>query len=189
MTHAQPSLFEPDAGLPPGFVYRREFLSADEEAAIAAQLAALPFAPFLFRGVEARRRVYSFGWRYDFTAGRVEEAEPIPPWLEAVRARAEALAGLAEGALQQLLINEYLPGAPIGWHRDRAQFDRVVGVSLLAPCLFRLRKREGTRFARAGLTLAPRSAYVIAGEARQLWEHSIPPVSAHRYSLTFRSFR
>jgi len=33
-----------------------------------------------------------------------------------------------------VLINEYRPGAGIGWHRDKAQFDEVVGVSLLAPC-------------------------------------------------------
>jgi alkylated DNA repair dioxygenase AlkB len=189
MIAPQPSLFPPAVGMPEGFVYRPDFLDAEEERQIVAHLAGVPFAPFVFRGVEARRRVFSFGWRYDFAVGRVEEAEPIPPWLTVVRDRAEAFAGLEPGALRQLLINEYLPGAPIGWHRDRAQFDKVVGISLLAPCLFRLRRREGTRFVRASLTLAPRSAYLISGDARERWEHSIPPVSAHRYSLTFRSFR
>jgi hypothetical protein len=27
------------------------------------------------------------------------------------------------------------------------------------------------------------------GEARSVWEHSIPPVDARRYSLTFRTMR
>ncbi len=175
--------------MPDGFVYRSEFLNLDEEREIAARLAGLRFEPFVFRGVEARRHVASFGFRCDFTLGRVEATEPMPSWLIEVRSRAEAFAGLSPGALQQLLINEYLPGAPIGWHRDRPQFQSVVGVSLLAPCKFRLRRRAGPRFERASLTLAPRSAYLISGEAREGWEHSIPPVAEHRYSLTFRSFR
>ncbi|HEY8615606.1 alpha-ketoglutarate-dependent dioxygenase AlkB [Phenylobacterium sp.] len=189
---SQLGLFEqppPAPDLPPGFVYRPDFLSAAEEAQIAAELAKLPFEPFQFRGFEARRRVHSFGYRYDFDRGRLEHADPIPDWLEAARARAEAFAGLPEGGLQQLLINEYLPGAPIGWHRDRPQFEKVVGISVGAPCTFRLRRRVSGGFERKSLTLAPRSAYLVAGEAREAWEHSIPPVAEHRYSVTFRSFR
>jgi alkylated DNA repair dioxygenase AlkB len=89
-----------------------------------------------------------------------------------------------------VLINKYEPGAPIGWHRDRPVFAEVVGVSLLAPCPFRLRLRlpEGG-FLRRTVTLAPRSAYLLSGPARTLWEHSIPPAEALRYSITFRNFR
>jgi alkylated DNA repair dioxygenase AlkB len=65
----------------------------------------------------------------------------------------------------------------------------VVGISLMAPATFRLRRRAGDGFQRAALELAPRSIYRIAGEARTAWEHSIPPVAAHRYSITFRNFR
>jgi len=36
---------------------------------------------------------------------------------------------------------------------------------------------------------APRSAYLLSGPARSVWEHSIPPVSALRYSITFRTLR
>jgi alkylated DNA repair dioxygenase AlkB len=186
---SQLGLFDAPPALPEGFVYRRDFLSAEEEQAIAAELARLPFEPFQFRGFEARRRVCSFGFRYDFTSARLEEAAPIPDWLAAVRSRAEGFAGLAPGGLQQLLINEYLPGAPIGWHRDRPQFDKVVGISVGAPCIFRLRRRKGSGVERASLTLEPRSAYLISGAAREQWEHSIPPVEQHRYSITFRSFR
>jgi alkylated DNA repair dioxygenase AlkB len=189
----QPSLFEtlePAAPkLPEGFAYRPEFLSPDEEARLADWLATLPFEAFQFRGYEARRRVVSFGWQYDFTRSHLEKADDMPPELLPVRTRAAAFADLAPEDLQQCLLNEYLPGAPIGWHRDRPMFEKVVGISLLAPCTFRLRRRIGERFERISLALAPRSIYRITGEARSAWEHSIPPVKQHRYSITFRNFR
>ena len=47
----------------------------------------------------------------------------------------------------------------------------------------------GDGFERAAVELAPRSIYSLTGEARSVWEHSIPPVKAHRYSITFRNFR
>lgn len=189
MPASQLALFDAPPDLPEGFVYRPGFLTAEEERAIAGELAGLPFEPFQFRGYEARRRVVSFGWKYDFTRTRLEEAEPIPDFLAEVRARAEAFAGVGPGELKQLLINEYLPGAPIGWHKDRPVFEKVVGISVLAPCAFRLRRRTAEGFERRSLTLEPRSAYLISGPARESWEHSIPPVAQHRYSITFRSFR
>lgn len=39
------------------------------------------------------------------------------------------------------------------------------------------------------LVVAPRSAYLLTGQARWTWQHSIPPGSALRYSLTFRTLR
>jgi len=185
----QQSLFESDLTLPEGLVYQPDFLSQAEQGGLATWLATLPFEAFQFRGYEGRRRVVSFGWRYDFNRSHLEAAEPIPSELTPVRARAAALAGRDPEALQQVLLNEYLPGAPIGWHRDRPIFEEVVGISLLASCMFRFRRRTGDGFERRTLTLEPRSAYLLSGPARRDWEHSIPPVAAHRYSITFRSFR
>lgn len=188
----QPTLFEiPPAmpRLPEGFVYRPEFLSAEEETRLASWLATLLFEAFQFRGFEGKRRVVSFGWKYDFTRSHLIRADDMPGALLAVRERAADLVGLKGRDLQQCLLNEYLPGAPIGWHRDRPMFEKVVGVSLLAPCAFRLRRAVGDGFERAAIRLEPRSAYALTGEARSVWEHSIPPVTAHRYSITFRNFR
>jgi alkylated DNA repair dioxygenase AlkB len=170
-------------------VYRPEFVDAEEERALLAWLATLPFKPFVFQGFEARRHVVSYGWRYDFSRSHLEKADGVPEALQPLRAKAAGLAGLEPQALQQVLINKYEPGAPIGWHRDRAVFAEVVGVSLGAPCSFRLRRRVGGGFERKSLILAPRSAYLLAGPARTEWEHSIPPVEALRYSVTFRNFR
>lgn len=185
----QPGLFAPAPTGPPGFDYRADIVSADEEQALLARLSALPFAPFQFRGYEGRRRVVSFGWRYDFNGPGLVAAEPMPDWLLPLRDRAAAFAGLEPEAFAHVLVNEYREGAPIGWHRDRPVFDRVVGVSLAAPCVMRFRRRAGARFERMAARLEPRSAYLLSGPARQDWEHSIPEAPALRYSITFRNLR
>lgn len=87
------------------------------------------------------------------------------------------------------LVTEYSAGAAIGWHRDKAVFGEIVGISLQTPCTFRLRRKHGTTWERVNLTAAPRSAYLLSGPARSEWEHSIPPVDALRYSVTFRNLR
>jgi alkylated DNA repair dioxygenase AlkB len=174
---------------PEGFRYREEMISPQEEHELAGRLAELTFEPFQFHGFEGRRHVVSFGLRYDFSGAGLVDAPPIPDWLLSLRERAAALADLPAEAFAHVLINEYREGAPIGWHRDRPVFDRVVGVSLLAPTIMRFRKREGARWARTAVALAPRSAYLLDGPARREWEHSLPPAKAHRYSITFRNLR
>jgi alkylated DNA repair dioxygenase AlkB len=190
----QGSLFDlpPEAAaedLPEGMVYRPEFVGVGEEHALLAWLERLPFRPFQFHGFEGRRQVVSFGWRYDFSRSHLLKADDLPPELLPLRAQAAGLAGHRPEDLQQVLVNKYEPGAPIGWHRDRPVFAEVVGVSLGAPCTFRLRRRTSGGFERRSLTLAPRSAYLLSGPARTDWEHSIPPVDRLRYSITFRNFR
>jgi len=49
-----------------------------------------------------------------------------------------------------------------GWHRDKAQFDEVVGVSLLAPCTFHFRRKNGHGWDRVSLFVEPRSAYLLS---------------------------
>jgi alkylated DNA repair dioxygenase AlkB len=84
-------------------------------------------------------------------------------------------------------VTEYGPGAGIGWHRDKAVFDEVVGVSLATACTLRLRRKTGASWERRSTELLPRSVYLFSGEVRSDWEHSIPPVPQIRYSLTFRT--
>jgi len=86
-------------------------------------------------------------------------------------------------------VTEYSPGAGIGWHRDKAVFDEVIGISLLASCTFRLRRKAGTKWERYSITAEPRSAYLMSGPSRTEWEHSIPEVDALRYSITLRNLR
>jgi alkylated DNA repair dioxygenase AlkB len=91
--------------------------------------------------------------------------------------------------VQHALVTEYQPGAAIGWHRDKDVFGDVIGVSLLSPCNFRLRRKLGPKWERASIVAEPRSVYLLRGAARTDWEHSIPAVDELRYSITFRSMR
>jgi alkylated DNA repair dioxygenase AlkB len=181
-----PDLFATDV-LPPGFKYQANIISEDEEQALLRFIKDLPFREFEFQGFTAKRRVVSFGWHYDFNGGGLTKTEDFPDFLHEARERAERFAAIAPRSLQQVLITEYSPGAAIGWHKDRSVFGDVVGISLLSPCVFRLRLKRGTRWERRNLTAAPRSIYLLRGTARSEWEHSIPAVEKLRYSITFRN--
>ena len=148
MPAGQLDLFAPAPALPPGLRHWDEAVPREEERALLAAFAALDFAAFAFHGHVGRRRVVSFGRAYDFEREALRDAPPIPPFLLALRGRVAALAGLAPETLGQALVTEYPPGAAIGWHRDKAVFGDVLGVSLGAPCLFRLRRRAGASSSR-----------------------------------------
>jgi alkylated DNA repair dioxygenase AlkB len=183
----QADLFGASEGMPEGFRYRTEALTAAEEAALARALSALPFKPFEFHGHLANRQGVGFGYRYDDERRAVVEAAPIPPFLEPVRQRIAEIFDRPAETFQQALVNDYRVGAGIGWHRDKPRFGEVVGLSLLAPCTLRLRRKSHAGWDRVSLSLAPRSAYLLSGPSRTLWEHSIPPLDRPRYSITFRT--
>jgi alkylated DNA repair dioxygenase AlkB len=186
---------DPDAAgaraprFPDGFRYAADLIDPASEEALLERVRALPFREFEFHQYTGKRRVVSFGWHYDFGGRTLDRAEDIPAFLLPLRTIAGAFAGIEPNRLQHVLVTEYGHGAGIGWHRDKAVFGEVIGISLLAPCVLRLRRRAGAGWDRAKLTLAPRSAYLFSGSARTAWEHSIPPVASLRYSVTFRSLR
>jgi alkylated DNA repair dioxygenase AlkB len=186
---SEDALFKPARALPSGFRYQPDLIGRDEEAELVNRLETLPFAPFDFHGHLANRRVVGFGFRYDYENRRVVEAADIPEFLFGLREKVGGFAGLPAQDFTQILINEYRPGAGIGWHRDKPQFEVVAGVSLLAACSFRLRRKNGAKWDRETIVVEPRSAYLMTGPARHEWEHSIPPVSEHRYSITLRTRR
>jgi alkylated DNA repair dioxygenase AlkB len=190
MNEHQLGLFqEPAPSLPDGFRYQAEVLSVAAERELVDRMAELEFKEFEFRGFLGKRRVVSFGWQYDYNVQRLQKRAVMPEFLSPLRDLAARFAGLAPAALEQALVTEYAPGAAIGWHKDRPMFGDVVGVSLLSPCLFRLRRQMGSRWQRAWLTVESRSIYLLHGAARSEWEHSIPAVDQLRYSVTFRTFR
>jgi alkylated DNA repair dioxygenase AlkB len=186
----QPTLFGPPLPkLPEGFRYVPEFLSIAEEGALVKSMEPLPFKEFEFQGFRGKRCIVSYGWRYDFNGGGLSKTEDMPAFLLPICEKAANLAGKPAADLQQVLLTKYPAGAQIGWHKDKAVFNDVVGISLLASCTLRFRRRLGTKWERAALIAEPRSAYLLQGPARREWEHSIPALSNLRYSITFRNLR
>ena len=185
----QVTQFEPAGVLPEGFKYQPAVITADEQQTLLERVKELPFREFEFQGYVGKRRVVSFGWQYDFNQRLLRKADDIPSFLMSLRETAARFAGVAPEQLQQVLVTEYDSGAGIGWHRDKAVFGEVVGISLLSSCRFRLRRKAGTSWQRAAVTAEPRSAYLLSGPARTEWEHSIPGVDGLRFSITFRNFR
>jgi alkylated DNA repair protein (DNA oxidative demethylase) len=147
----------------------------------------LDYREVVMHGRAAKRTVRHFGLDYDYQSRDTVPTDPLPAELEFVRERAAAL---AERELVQILISRYPAGAGIGWHRDAPMFGRIVGVSLGAPCRMRFQRRtkEGERLVEE-LELEPRSAYLLSGQARWTWQHSIPATKELRYSITFRTLR
>ena len=179
---AQADLFgKPEPDLPQGFRYQPDIVPKDVQSDLLHEIPQLPPKPFDFHGFEGKRRVVSYGWKYDFDTKQGRRTEGIPPFLLPVRSIAAAFAGIAPDQLQQALVTEYAPGAPIGWHRHKNVFGRIVGISLLSACTFQLRRRFGDRWERISVIAEPCSAYVLSGPARSEWQHCIPPVDQLRY--------
>ena len=192
----QASLFS-DVQYPPGFDYRPDFLSELEERELLKDIRQLEFANVEMRGVVARRRTVHFGWTYGYYARRTEPGPPLPQFLLPYRDRLGTWAGVEPASFVEALVTEYPAGAPIGWHRDAPAFgDLIAGISLGNSARMKFRPyvspSEGTRERRETtheVELEPRSAYLITDVARRDFEHSIPPVALHRYSITFRTLR
>ena len=185
----QSDLFATDAPLVPGLLLVPDAVTPAEEARLAARIDAAPLKPFEFGQWRGKRLTTHYGSAYDFTRGRLGEAPPLPDWLLALREHLAPLAGIDPAALAAALLIRYDPGAGIGWHRDRPQYGEVLGLSLGAPCVMRLRRRTAEGFERRKLALPPRSLYRLSGEVRWDWEHSIAPLAVTRRSITFRTLR
>jgi alkylated DNA repair protein (DNA oxidative demethylase) len=170
-----------------GLHYSDDVIGAADEQALIERLGGLDLAPFRFHGWLGNRKTQSFGWRYDFDDASFTPTEPIPDWLRSVREKAASFAGLQPDDFAHVLLARYDPSAGIGWHRDRDVFDKIVGISLNTPATLRFRQRTASGFRRANLEVAPRSAYLLSGDARHDWEHSISPRQSLRFSITFRT--
>lgn len=176
-----------DEPLIAGLSYREELIRKAEEHALIAHLESEDLTPFRFHGWLGNRKTQSFGWRYDFEDASFSPTQPIPDWLERVRAKAAIFAEVDCEDFVHVLLARYDPGVGIGWHKDRDVFEQVVGISLASPAKLRFRQRSSSGFRRASLEVAPRSAYLLSGPSRWDWEHRITPGSELRFSITFRT--
>jgi alkylated DNA repair dioxygenase AlkB len=188
---------------PSGFAYVPELITAEEERTLLSWLAAShEWRDVVFRGQRALRRALSFGARY-LTQGRsLSPAPPLPTELAGYRDRMVeaavarlgpelALAGRTTADFSLCTALQYPQGAAIGWHADNAKFGpTVLSLSMGASARLQLSPASGEGLAAAPrfeLGLAPRSLFVLAGEARAAWLHRLLPVRAPRHSFTVRA--
>jgi DNA oxidative demethylase len=181
---ARAPLKEPD-----GLVLRPEVVTPAEESVLLERFETLRWDPIVIRGQAARRTARHFGLGYDYESRAPRPGEPIPDWIEPARRAGAGLAEVGTEELVEVLVQRYPPGSTIGWHRDAPAFGIVVGISLLGHSRLRFQRGKRERRRVWEVELEPRSGYVLAGEARWAWEHSIPPTKELRYSITFRTLR
>jgi len=101
------SFFQNPNGLQ-GFQYRPALVDATLEAALVARVRELPFQEFDFHGYKGKRRVVSFGWKYEFSGGgQLREAGEIPEFLLPLRSLVASFARVEPDAFQHVLVTEY----------------------------------------------------------------------------------
>ena len=189
----EPDLFgEVPAAAIEGLRYRHEFLTRAEEEELLGIVRGFQLREMRYKEYTARRRGISFGGSYDFANHRLRPGAALPEVLHPLRARVAAWMGMAPEDFTHVLVAEYRPGTPLGWHRDVPDFEDIVGVSLLSDAVMQLRPyppASATAPASLQLLMEPRSIYMLRGEARWAWQHSIAPTEALRYSITMRTRR
>jgi alkylated DNA repair dioxygenase AlkB len=179
-------LFGDTAPRIPGLGVKLDAISKAEERSLVSGIEQIDLPHFQFQGWLSKRRTKSFGWLYDFRDATFGPTEPIPPFMLPLKGVAAESAGVPIDDIVQASVIKYEPGAGIGWHKDRPELDAVIGISLGAEAAMRFRRRTEGGFERASVSLPPRSLYVLDGEVRYEWEHSIAPMTVTRWSITFR---
>lgn len=177
---------------PEGFFYFPDFLNEEEEQQLLTILSGVDLHTLIFQGFEAKRKVGSFGYDYNFDNRRISKGEPIPQNFDFLVGKVASFVSIPSVNLAEMLLTEYPEGSVINWHRDAPPFEVIIGVSLLSDCNFRLRpydKHKRNRNYILSLQIKRRSLYILSGEARSQWEHSISPVKEKRYSITFRTLK
>src|SRR6187455_1920851 len=85
-----PALFPPFAT---GFAYEPDFLSVDDEQLLLGCIRELPLTNAQYKEFQAKRRVISYGGRYDYGANELRPGAGIPEFLLPLRARVASWAG------------------------------------------------------------------------------------------------
>jgi alkylated DNA repair dioxygenase AlkB len=170
---------------PAGLRLATEIVTPGEEQALIAAIEGAGLSYYAY-DPDNPRSSKSFGWKYDFLKDTFVRCEPLPAGYRAIAERAAAFAGIPADDFAECLLNRYEPGAMIQPHFDKPVWAHVVGISLgaAATMVFRHGESGGER----RVELQPRSIYLLADDARYVWQHSLAPVRGTRWSITFRSF-
>lgn len=113
------------------------------------------------------RRVQHYGYRYDYKRRTASEPTTVIPveWND--------LLGLGYDAKwNQVIVNEYLPGQGISAHVDVLAYGSTIQCYTLGSGATMRFTHTGTG-EKKDLYVAPRSLYIMSGEARYGWKHEM----------------
>jgi alkylated DNA repair dioxygenase AlkB len=182
----------PDAPFEADFRYHAGVFGPEESAAhLGGLVAETAWEERTFsimgRTMPMPRLIHLYGPRPYRYSGVHHPAEALPPRVEALRLRAEAIAGVP---LNSVLLNYYRDERDsVGWHHD-ADYEGhpvIAALSFGATRSLHLRARRGR--ARGRIDLASGSVLVMGPGAQERWLHALPKQAAPcgpRVSLTFR---
>ena len=177
---------------PPGFFYLNNFITESEEKKLLEGISVIELHNLNFQGFTALRKVQSFGYDYSFDKRSLSKGKDIPGAFNFLIQNVAKLLSIPSDDFAELLVTEYPAGSVINWHRDAPPFDLIAGISLLSDCTFRLKPHDKAKQNRKSIISFPvkrRSLYIMQGESRSDWQHSISPVKEIRYSVTLRTLR
>ncbi|UEP38284.1 alpha-ketoglutarate-dependent dioxygenase AlkB [Burkholderia ambifaria] len=174
---------------PSGLSTMIDFISADEERSLIAQIEAERWLNDL------SRRVQHYGWKYDYRARNVDPASylgPLPQWAADLAQRL-VRSGLLSEEPDQVIVNEYVGNQGIAKHIDCPECFRgpIATISLCESWGMVFRSLDAKH--KVERVLQRRSAVVLDGDVRSRWTHEIPKrkkegalIRGRRISITFR---
>ena len=186
------TLFPLEPVLPKGFHYFPDFITTEEEKQLLEEVMNTERHTLIFQGYEAKRKVASFGYDWNFTSRKLSKGKDIPPAFYFLMEKVAKHLSIKREEFAELLATEYPVGSVINWHRDAPPFDLIAGISLMTDCIFRLRPHDKAKQGKGSVISLPvkrRSLYVMHGPAREEWQHSTDPVKEVRYSITLRTLK
>ncbi|HEX8335062.1 MAG TPA: alpha-ketoglutarate-dependent dioxygenase AlkB [Segetibacter sp.] len=186
------TLFPIESIYPSGYSYLDNFITREEENILLEEISKTELHEFVFKGFTANRKVASFGYDYSFENGSLNKGKEIPSAFNFLIEKVSAHLQIQSSEFAELLVIEYPEKCVMNWHRDAPPFGIIAGISLLSDCVFRLRPQEKIKQTRTSVISIPvkrRSLYVMQGESRSEWQHSVSPVKQKRYSITLRTLK
>ena len=173
----------------PGLRYIPEYLDVAAHDRLLVDVDSQPW----LSSVDHRVQIY--GYNYSHPNRSVVRIGDLPKWVANLAVRL-CDDGVLPKVPNQMVANDYPPGAGIFAHTDQAVFgDVVASVSLGSTCVMRFSHDASGRTEE--VLLEPRSVVVLSDEARWAWRHEIPARAvdtwldghrprSRRVSLTFR---
>lgn len=177
-----------------GLMYIPDFVSDEEEGQLLSTIDGCEWLDDL------KRRTQHYGYKYDYIKKTIDSSMslgPLPQWLEPLTAKLLELV-IFQQPIDQVIVNEYLPGQGISRHTDCVPCfgDTIASLSLGSTCAMDLEHIKTGK--KGSIMLAPGSLLVMSGESRYDWMHSIPArkqdyaedaiyLRTRRISLTFRT--